>query len=149
MVDFFRRSNCYSSLIKKCCWFGLKVKQVLVLVLYWNKIHWENDSTRRVNRSYCVFTRCTLIFKTMAFYAAGKSLSNHLLTSTINTVSQSPLKKSAVIIKYQQIRTMSATLTKDAPSEDFPVASSITTKLSSTFQPTYLDVINESHMHNV
>eukprot|EP00551_Chaetoceros_affinis_P007058 CAMPEP_0203663616 /NCGR_PEP_ID=MMETSP0090-20130426/1197_1 /ASSEMBLY_ACC=CAM_ASM_001088 /TAXON_ID=426623 /ORGANISM="Chaetoceros affinis, Strain CCMP159" /LENGTH=131 /DNA_ID=CAMNT_0050526601 /DNA_START=93 /DNA_END=488 /DNA_ORIENTATION=+ len=34
-------------------------------------------------------------------------------------------------------------------SEDSPVTSSITSKLSSSFDPMYLDVINESHMHNV
>lgn len=30
-----------------------------------------------------------------------------------------------------------------------PVTTSIQEKLSTEFQPTYLDVINESHMHNV
>lgn len=31
----------------------------------------------------------------------------------------------------------------------FPVAASIQEKLTATFQPTHVDVINESHMHNV
>jgi stress-induced morphogen len=31
----------------------------------------------------------------------------------------------------------------------FPVGAAITQKLRETFQPTHLEVINESHMHNV
>ena len=31
----------------------------------------------------------------------------------------------------------------------FPVTASIQEKLAQTFEPSHLDVINESHMHNV
>uniref|UniRef100_A0A7S2P2A9 BolA-like protein n=1 Tax=Leptocylindrus danicus TaxID=163516 RepID=A0A7S2P2A9_9STRA len=36
-----------------------------------------------------------------------------------------------------------------ATSPSFPITQSITSKLKEAFDPVYLDVINESHMHNV
>lgn len=42
-----------------------------------------------------------------------------------------------------------STSSLSATTAQFPVAEAIRTKLQETFQPVHLEVINESHMHNV
>ena len=45
---------------------------------------------------------------------------------------------------------MKSTLsTASAQTTDFPVTSAIKTKLNELFDPVHLDVMNESHLHNV
>ena len=58
---------------------------------------------------------------------------------------------SKVITNQQRITlTRMSTSASTSKSEmEFPVNASITSKLSESFQPQFLDVINESHMHNV
>jgi stress-induced morphogen len=48
------------------------------------------------------------------------------------------------------IRLIHPTIRRTMSSEaTFPVTASIRQKLTDAFQPTHLDVLNESHMHNV
>ena len=51
-------------------------------------------------------------------------------------------------VRAQPISAAFAALTTDA-SPHYPVQASIEENLRNTFQPTHLQVINESHMHNV
>lgn len=63
-------------------------------------------------------------------------LPTHLLRRSI-------LSRSRLTIQSTQMSTTSETLS------DLPVYKSVLSKLNDTFQPQHVEIINESHMHNV
>eukprot|EP01083_Nonionella_stella_P053243 140913_1 len=77
----------------------------------------------------------------MSSIAVGKYIISNRLLSRIS--------KAPNQIRVQ-LQTMSTATTANGQEEiDHPVASSITSKLSSSLSPSFLNVANESHMHNV
>ena len=69
---------------------------------------------------------------------------NHRLFKTVNT------KSIASIRNTMSTKTSASTSTNNNDAVDFPVGASISSKLmSSSLKPTFLNVINESNMHNV
>mmetsp|Transcript_23451 Transcript_23451/g.34586 ORF Transcript_23451/g.34586 Transcript_23451/m.34586 type:complete len:176 (+) Transcript_23451:378-905(+) len=76
------------------------------------------------------------------------SLQQQQTSCNIITRYNSPqlLKSIEFLQQQQQQRLMSGTTTTRAT---FPVTEAINTKLNESFNPTHLEVINESHMHNV
>ena len=51
--------------------------------------------------------------------------------------------------KYNSNFSSNMSTASTSSSSKFPVTATLTTKLTEEFQPSHLDVINESHMHNV
>lgn len=79
-----------------------------------------------------------------------KKYSRYILQSIVSNNTYFTNKKAVVVIIPKVNRIMSSLFSTSTTANDIlPVQSSITSKLKDTFKPTFLKVINESHMHNV
>ena len=89
--------------------------------------------------------------------AKTKGIAFHSIFTTTKTVGGDrdlPKKTAFSAPSFKTMSTVSkAFTTSTTPGADdsirFPVAASIRQKLTEEFEPTHLEVINESHMHNV